>query len=443
MKETCVRPEAGTELERLYEVFRACRGVCTDSRKIRPGGGQLFFALRGERFDGNRYAALALEQGAAYAAVDDPRAVVSERFLYVKDALAALQELAALHRRRRGVPVLAITGSNGKTTTKELVSRVLARKFKVHTTRGNLNNHIGVPLTLLEMPDEAQLAVVEMGANHRGEIAALCRIARPDYGLVTNIGRAHLEGFGGPEGIEKGKGELYDSLDATGGTAFYDSDSETLSRLVAERPRMKKVPYASSAWKNVSTGDTLSVEAEGVTVRSALVGDYNRPNLACALAVGRYFGVAPEEAKAAVESFVPENNRSQKQATGRNLLIVDAYNANPSSMEAALRNFARLADPEGRPKWVVLGDMKELGTYSAAEHRRMVELVVREVEPEKALWVGKEFSAAARACGLAEADTFEDAAAAAAWLAECAPEGKTVLVKGSRYMELEKVIPLF
>lgn len=430
------------ETEKLYEIFRRCGGVCTDSRQVTPGGGQLFFALRGERFDGNRYADQALERGAAYAVVDDPRLPASDRRIWVEDTLKALQELAAYHRRHRGIPVLALTGSNGKTTTKELVSRVLGRRFRVHTTRGNLNNHIGVPLTLLEMPDDAQMAVVEMGANHRGEIAALCRIARPDYGLITNIGLAHLEGFGGPEGIEKGKGEMYDSLDACGGTAFYNSDSGILSRMAAERSRMKKVPYSSASLKDVSTGDTLSVETEGITVRSALVGDYNLPNLACALAVGRYFGIGVQEAKTAIESFVPENNRSQKQSTNRNVLIVDAYNANPSSMEAALLNFARLADPEGRPKWVILGDMKELGAYAGAQHRRMVELVLREVKPEKALWVGKAFPEAAKACGTAQAHTFENAEEAAAWLAEHAPEHKVILIKGSRSLQLEKLIPV-
>ena len=330
--------------QRLYALFERYPAVATDSR--RAGEGTIFFALRGDRFDGNRFALAALDAGAACAVVDDPAVAASAgeayagRIVTVDDALAALQALACEHRRRLGIPLLAIVGSNGKTTTKELVSRVLAEKYAVYATQGNLNNHIGVPLTLLAMTRDTELGVVEMGASACGEIALLCAIAEPNFGLITNVGRAHLEGFGGVEGVRRGKGELYDYLAANGGRAF------------------------------------------------------NRLNVAAAMAVGRYFGVDEERIRDAVAAYRPDNNRSQRRSTARNTLVVDCYNANPSSMQASLANF--LGEESVGGKVAVLGDMLELGAWSAAEHRAAVEQALAgDVEQ---LWlVGTEFSAAWRA----------------------------------------------
>ena len=285
----------------------------------------MFFALRGDNFDGNRYASSALEKGAVVAVVDDQSVAVDERYVVVPDVLTALQELAHRHRQSLAIPFLAITGTNGKTTTKELTAAVLSEKYKTHYTQGNLNNHIGVPLTLLSIPSDAEFAIIEMGASAQGEIALLASIASPDYGLITNIGRAHLEGFGGVAGIRKGKGELYDFLLSKGGTALYRREDEVLSEMVAERGGLQSVGYTTAL-------------AEGV--ESNLVGDYNRFNIAAALAVGEYFGVPKELALRGVAGYVPSNNRSQSQKTGRNLLTVDCYNANPSSMAVAIANHA-------------------------------------------------------------------------------------------------------
>ena len=386
-------------LHELYELFLLHPHISTDSRRIEPGS--IFFALHGEHFDGNRYAAAALESGAVAVVVDDPKVIplVEEapcssgcdcghgspheaectceecteeesrrdgRYILVPDTLEALQELAAYHRSELGVMILAITGSNGKTTTKELVGRTLSQKYETTVTQGNLNNHIGVPLTLLSMTPETDFAVVEMGASHRHEIEKLCAIARPDFGLITNIGRSHLEGFGGPEGVRKGKGELLDYLAANSGTAFYLSDDAVLSEMVAERPNLYAIPYNASGLTRDDDGEMIGVRWEGLTIHSKLVGDYNLNNIAAALAMAAYFAVAPEGAAAAIAGYTPDNNRSQKQVTAHNTLILDAYNANPSSMQAALDNFLCEADP--RPKAVVLGDMGELGDLTDQAH---------------------------------------------------------------------------
>ena len=338
-------------MSELYERFLRCGAVSTDTRSIAPGS--LFFALRGASFDGNRFAAEALDRGAACAVVDDPSAAVAGRTILVDDTLRALQELAREHRRALGIPILAIAGSNGKTTTKELVARVVARRYAVYATRGNLNNHIGVPLTLLAMTRATEFGVVETGASACGEIALLASIAEPDYGILTNIGRSHLEGFGGPEGIRRGKGELLDYLAARGGRAFVRRDDPVLASMAAERPGLAVEWYTAN-------------EAEGFP--SQLEGDYNRFNVAAAVAVGRRLGIADEEIRRAVAGYAPDNNRSQRLATERNTLVVDCYNANPSSMQASVSNF--LAEPLGSRtrRVLILGDMLELGRWSADEH---------------------------------------------------------------------------
>ena len=355
-------------MSELYDIFRRHPRISTDTRRIEPGS--VFFALHGATFDGNRFAADALSKGAAYAVVDDPAAVSGDRTVLVGDTLEALQELAREYRRELAIPILAISGSNGKTTTKELVSRVLAERFEVYATHGNLNNHIGVPLTLLAMTRDTEFGVVEMGASACGEIALLASIAEPNYGILTNIGRAHLEGFGGPEGIRRGKGELLDYL-----------------------------------------------------------------------AVGRYFDIDGERIRHAVGSYMPDNNRSQRTETERNTLIVDCYNANPSSMRASVLNF--LAEPAGgrSRRVLILGDMLELGAWSEQEHRDIVALAARNPDAELML-VGGEF---ARACADMEpqpANTalFPSREELIAELRRRPVENAFVLVKGSRGIGLEKAL---
>ena len=413
------------ENEKLYEVFTNSVGVTTDSRKIEVGA--LFFALHGASFDGNDYAIAALEQGASAAVIDrkdilDNNPDYAERLWLVEDTLQALQALARKHRRRLAIPIVAIAGSNGKTTTKELVSRVLAERFEVSTTKGNLNNHIGVPLTLLAMNGETELGVVEMGASAQGEIALLCSIAEPNYGILTNIGLSHLEGFGGVEGIRKGKGELFDHLNKIGGRAFVPQEDATLCAMVAEREDLA-VEYYSRAI------------AEGF--KSNLTGDYNRFNIAVAVEVGRYFDVADERIAEAILSFSPDNNRSQAVKTERNQLVVDCYNANPSSMEVALDNIATM---EAEHKVLILGDMLELGEWSAEAHLN----ILRKADgvAERIILVGKEFAAAYHASEALEAKytLYPTTAEAVVALEQKPISDSLVLLKGSRGIKLEILI---
>lgn len=427
-------------IERLYTCYTAHPTVCTDSRRITPGC--LFFALRGANFDGNRFAAAALAQGAALAVTDDPavlpvgttdpEALLAAGYFPVENTLKALQQLASLHRRRLGIPILAITGTNGKTTTKELTTAVMSTRFTVHATVGNLNNHIGVPLTLLAMTPETTFGIVEMGASAPGEIAALCRIARPNYGLITNVGRAHLAGFGGEAGVRATKGELYDWLAATGGRAFVRTDDPVLASMAAERPALQTLPYDSSA-------------ADGL--ESRLAGDYNRFNIAAAAAVGRHFGIPEETLRQAIRDYVPSLNRSQVIARPDRTLIVDCYNANPSSMQAALEWFAREAG-NAADKAVILGDMLELGAWSEAEHRNVLDRVMA-LRPGTALLIGPEFGRlAAEALSRCPASTrlrfFPDTDAAARAIADehLLEHARTIFLKGSRGMALEKLLPL-
>ena len=410
----------------LYDLFRDHPRVTTDSRHIEPGG--IFFALKGERFDGNRFAAESLRLGAAFAVADDPAlrddpAAREGRLIVVDDALGALQELAREHRRELGIPVLAVTGSNGKTTTKELLRRVLSERFTVLATGGNLNNHIGVPLTLLSLTREAEFAVVEMGASARGEIALLASIAEPNYGLITNIGRAHLDGFGGPEGVRRGKGELFDFLRDNGGRAFVAAEDATLTAMAREREPMA-VEYYSLALAD--------------DVPCHLEGEYNRANVAAAVAVGRYFGIAEERILHAVDSYVPTNNRSQRMLTARNTLILDCYNANPSSMQAALDNFLVQQPDAGAGKAVILGDMLELGDWSRDEHRHVVRLAARDTQA-RILLVGEHFAEACRSLDPLPPNVtcFPTRQELEEHLDRNPLSGSLILVKGSRGIGLE------
>lgn len=413
----------------LYDIFRRSTGVTTDSRTISEGA--LFFALRGASFDGNRFAIDALHKGASVAVVDDATVIenapeeLSERLFLVENTLSALQDLAREHREVLAIPILSVAGSNGKTTTKELVARVLAEKYEVYATRGNLNNHIGVPLTLLAMDQTTEFGVVEMGASACGEIALLASIAKPNYGILTNIGRSHLEGFGGVEGIRRGKGELFDYLNATGGRAFVPADDEVLSAMAAERENMA-VEYFAFATSN--------------GVEHQLEGDYNLKNIAAAMSIGRYFDVDEQRIRHAIATYTPTNNRSQRSVTDRNTLIVDCYNANPSSMRASLESF--LAEKSELPRMCILGDMLELGEWSAEEHRAILELVVAG-DFERIWLVGKHFTEAAATIGNDErVSCFTSREEVAERLTADPIEGALVLVKGSHSIGLEKLIPL-
>ena len=371
------------------------------------------------------YAADALSKGAAYAVVDNPVVAVSDRYILVPDSLEALQDLAREHRKALGLPILAITGSNGKTTTKELVARVLSCKFNTQATKGNLNNHIGVPLTILSFTSDTEFGIVEMGANHPGEIAASCNIALPDYGLITNIGRAHLEGFGSPEGIAKAKGELFDYLAANNGKAFCREDDSVLSAMVEERHNLQAVHYSSSI-------------AEGI--KSNLAGSFNRFNIAAAVAVGKYFGIDGSKITEAISSYTPDNMRSQRIVTARNTVILDCYNANPSSMRAALEDLHR--ESGKNPLAVILGDMGELGAYTAEEHRTILELSAQ-INTFREYLVGPHFAEAAKQVEKhGERLIFKDTATLSEYLQKNPPVGFTILVKGSHAVGLEKIAGL-
>ena len=410
------------ELEnRLYDAFVSSSGVSTDSRRIESGA--MFFALRGDNFDGNRFAQPALDKGAAYAVVSrDSGFADGGRFIVVDDTLEALQALARMHRSRFRIPVIGLTGTNGKTTTKELLCSVLSAKYRVTATAGNLNNHIGVPLTLLRITERTEIAVVEMGANHPGEIAALASIALPDYGLITNVGKAHIEGFGSFDGVRRAKGELYDYLQRTADTAFLNVDDDNLCAMVSQRPDLRTVRYGVE-----SAGvEILPVTAEEPYLRLD-VPDVD---------VGQYFGVALKDAAAAVEAYVPANLRSQLERTERNLLVLDTYNANPSSMKASLDNFSASRFPH---KMVILGQMLELGPDSSNEHRRVIERVAVMKDCERAVFVGEEFEKAAVVCPVAGDARFRfchDVVEAREVLGKEPAEGLSILMKGSNAVGL-------
>ena len=410
-------------IERIYDLFGECSGVTTDSRNV--GEGTLFVALRGASFDGNKFVCAALDAGAKYAIADSDeplteRADLAERIVRVEDSLATLQGLAREHRRRLALPIIGIVGSNGKTTTKELVCRVLAERFDIYATRGNLNNHIGVPLTLLAMTRDTEFGVVEMGASACGEIALLASIAEPNYGIITNIGRAHLEGFGGEEGVRRGKGELFDFLADNGGHAFIPEEDKTLVDMAAERENLAAEYYTRAI-------------ADGVP--SNLEGEYNRANIAAAIAVGRYFDIPQERITDAIAGYTPDNNRSQRVTTERNTLIVDCYNANPSSMAAAIEN---MRTESGKGKLLILGDMLELGEWSGQEHRLALENALS-IEGIEVITVGKHFSEAAHALA-ADVKCFDNTAALGEYLTLTTLRDRTILLKGSRGIALEKII---
>jgi UDP-N-acetylmuramoyl-tripeptide--D-alanyl-D-alanine ligase len=421
--------------ELLYKKYLECAFVSTDSRTDQTKS--LFFALHGPNFNGNQFAAAALAKGARYAVVDDP-ALASDQVLVVPDTLRALQEMANFHRRQLSIPVIGITGSNGKTTSKELMNAVLSQKYSTLYTKGNLNNHIGVPLTLLAIkPDQHEIAIIEMGANHVGEIAQLCRIAEPTHGLITNIGKAHLEGFGGIEGVARGKSELYIHLQKHNGTVFINSQNNQLQNLAQHVPHKVTYPAPGDFFQAqfISASPFVVYTSENdETVTTQIVGSYNFENIAAASCVGKYFEVPIEQINSGIAAYVPHNNRSQVIKKGTNTILLDAYNANPSSVAASVQNFARA---EAERRVLILGDMLELGSESAAEHRQLGELIAG-LAFDGVYLCGPEMQHAA--AQVPNAGYFTEKATLQDWLQANPVQNSSVLIKGSRGMSLETLV---
>ncbi|MFO7369990.1 MAG: UDP-N-acetylmuramoyl-tripeptide--D-alanyl-D-alanine ligase [Bacteroidales bacterium] len=427
------------EIKFLYNLYLEHGKISTDSRNITPGC--LFFALRGENFNGNLFALDALEKGAGAAVVDEDMPQSHPMIFRVGDVLQTLQQLAGYHRVQSQLKILAITGSNGKTTTKELCREVLSQKYRVYATEGNLNNHIGVPLTLLSMDSSIELGIVEMGANHPGEIAALCEIARPDCGLISNIGKAHLEGFGGIEGVAKAKGELFRHLMENGKTIFLNQGNEYLAPMVPES-YSGRVAYngpegilAAQVASNPFLSLSVIMNEKKIRIDTHLVGSYNVENVLAACAVGLHFGINPAAIAEAVSSYRPSNNRSQLIDTGKNKIIMDAYNANPSSMAASIAEFLKF---EGENKILILGEMREVGDSSTREHESII-AYLKDRNVHRVICMGKAFENAALDAGYKHAGTIDQLIQ---MLTDDVPSGCLILIKGSRSNRLEKIIPL-
>lgn len=425
------------KIEQLYDLYKKNPSVQTDTRKLRPG--DIFFALKGHNFNGNVFAKQAIELGAAYAVIDEKEFEISDKTILVDDALNVLQQLAKYHRQQFKVPFLAITGSNGKTTTKELIHAILSTAFKTYTTEGNLNNHIGIPLTILKIKEDAEIAVIEMGANHIGEIASYCAIALPDHGLITNCGKAHLEGFGSEEGVRRGKGELFDHLRTLAdGVAFVNRDYDYLQQMSKGISHIIKYGTSGESYisgKVFKNDPLLEVEMTyGIAeknIKTNLVGEYNLPNVLAAVAVGKYFNVAVNKIKSAIENYYPSNSRSQLLQRGTNKIILDAYNANPASLKLAIENIAAIPVPD---KVLVLGAMAELGKDSVAEHKIIIDLINK--FPWKAVvLVGGDFLKIEHPYL-----KFNNSLQAKEWLQQQHFENTYFLIKGSRSVQMEKVL---
>ena len=424
-------------LEDIYLIYKQFPIITTDSRNCPHNS--IFIALKGENFNGNRFAQAALDKGCAYAVVDEVEFAGNERIILVENTLETLQDLARLHRQKLNTPIIGITGSNGKTTTKELIYNVLKQKYNVLYTQGNLNNHIGVPLTLLSLTEEHKMAVIEMGANHPGEIKILSEIALPNYGIITNVGKAHLEGFGSFENIIKTKGELYDYIRATGGTIFINAENPYLMKISNSLNKVKysltKKEFVTGHIENNSPTLALSWTKENdeqtYYVKSNLIGTYNAENIMAAICIGTYFDIEPKKINEALENYVPQNNRSQLTKTEHNTLIIDSYNANPTSMEAAIRNFEEMK-VEG--KILILGDMYELGEDSQKEHQKIVHLLEK-CRFDYVFLIGKNFAAT-----YTYFYTFADMESFKTYLQENEFVDFHILIKGSRGMKMEQII---
>ncbi|UUV20521.1 UDP-N-acetylmuramoyl-tripeptide--D-alanyl-D-alanine ligase [Paenimyroides aestuarii] len=425
------------ELFELYALFTQCNGVSTDTRNILPNS--MFFALKGANFNANEFALQALEKGAAYAVVDDInlKKIENNKLIIVTDVLKTLQDLAGFHRFHIGLPIIALTGSNGKTTSKELLHAVLSKKYNTIATIGNLNNHIGVPLTLLRITEETDLAIIEMGANHQKEIELLCKITQPDFGFITNFGKAHLEGFGGIEGVIIGKSEMYDYLSENKKTAFVNFDDATQVQKTQSINHYgfstKNNPAANLQISNANAQPMASMQVNNIDIQSNLTGSYNLPNIAFAVCIGNYFNIPFETIKQAIEEYIPQNNRSQWTKINNKNILLDAYNANPSSMQVAIDNFCQLQEPS---KAMILGDMFELGTASNTEHTTIIKQAIETKIPT--IFIGQHFYS-----NQIVSDTvkyFTNLDDFITHLKKQPINNHLLLIKGSRGMALEKII---
>ncbi len=427
----------------LYQIFLKNPVISTDTRKIEKNS--LFFALKGDKFNANEFAENAIALGAAYAIVDEAQYAKNDRFILVDDVLSSLQQLAAYHRKQLKIPVIGLTGSNGKTTTKELINAVLSKKFITYATKGNLNNHIGVPLTLLSITPDIEIAIIEMGANHQKEIAFLCTLCQPNIGLITNIGKAHLEGFGGIEGVKKGKGELYDWLKNTNGTAFINHDSASL-REMASTKQLEDIIWYGDAENAFVSGKCLSNEpflkiswktnqakADEQIIQTNLTGSYNFENILAAISLGLHFGLKADEIKTGIEQYEPNNNRSQVLKTEKNTIICDFYNANPSSMSAAIIN---LFNQQTDKKVIILGDMFELGEESEAEHQEIARQVLAH-NAYLSIFIGESFFKNHSGENI---KYYKTTLEAINYLKENQLFNALILVKGSRGMKMEQLL---
>lgn len=430
-------------IQELYPYFTKSTGISIDTRTLEKGN--LFFALKGDNFDGNLYVQKAFETGASFAVIDNP-SKLGPNCILVDDCLKTLQELSSHHREalRNKIQIFGLTGSNGKTTTKELIHAILKTQFKVCATIGNLNNHIGVPLTLLRMKEGDEIGIVEMGANHQKEIEFLCNICKPDFGYITNFGKAHLEGFGGIEGVIKGKSELYQFLNNSGGLALINLEDDIQK---SKSQGLRQIKFGKSARNSPDflieeidieedQDPFVSISLDGKKIKSNLTGHYNFNNISAAIAIGLYYKISTNNIKYGLESYIPSNNRSQIENTEKNQLIIDAYNANPSSMEGAILNLEKI---KAASKWAILGDMFEMGKFEAVEHQQIVALSAKQ-NFEKIIFVGKAFGECRP-----ENDhqiTFKTTDLLLEYLKEVKPISKTILIKGSRGMKLERCIPL-
>ena len=426
-----------TTINTLHSLFSNCSGVSTDTRKIEQDC--MFFALKGENFDANTFTKEAILKGAKYVVIDNPEFQIEGKTLLVENSLTALQELAKFHRSYLGLPIIALTGSNGKTTTKELIHTVLLKKYKTLATIGNLNNHIGVPLTLLRFTKETEIGIVEMGANHQKEIQFLCQIVQPDYGYITNFGKAHLEGFGGVEGVIKGKSEMYDYLRINNKLTFINLDD------TIQKEKSKDITLYSFGLNNnnsdvkitnIEANPMVKITFNEITIHSHLIGIYNANNINAAITIGKFFEVPDELIKEAIEHYIPENNRSQLIQKNTNEIILDAYNANPSSMAAAIENFKQL-DKEN--KIAILGDMFELGEESLVEHKKIVELLENN-NNISTYFIGKDFYANHKSNN--HFHFFENFESFANFFNTSIPSSSLILIKGSRGMALERTLTL-
>jgi len=423
------------QIQELYKLYLAHPSILTDTRKLQKD--DLFFALKGPNFNGNQFAKQALDSGASYVIMDEPANFSDERLIITDNALNTLQQLAKYHREQFDIPFIAITGSNGKTTTKELVHEVLSSTFITYTTKGNLNNHIGIPLTILSVKNDAEMAVIEMGANHQKEIESYCTYTLPTHGIITNCGKAHLEGFGGIEGVKKGKGELYDYIRENNGTIFLMKNYDYLIEMSSGISKIKTYGTADADIIGVADSNKEMLEVNMLkgtaiqNIKTHLVGEYNLPNVLVAVAVGKYFNVPDEKIKSALENYMPSNSRSQLIERDGNKIILDAYNANPSSMKVAIENIAKM---DGDNKVLLLGGMMEMGSESLKEHQALIDLI-KKYHWKDVVLVGGDFNKIENPF-----TNLSNSVEAGKWLKEQHYNNTTILVKGSRSMKMEMVL---